>query len=407
MNPKAQSPALDLPWIAVPLALVGGFLLWEGLDKSVPYSALHGTIILAVGIAVWFQQAWARIIGAAYFALIACAKLYEQSSTEFTLPQMLAVGGCASLGWAVWCWRESPRKGAARPLVSLVLLLRQARFLSDRAIARAAATAWGGEFLSGDVRERGNVVSGESPLFMIHAGTASYLVHNQDQTYFDGRENEITAIKDLSLRQVVIEHRAWIAVDLLESGREFKSAAQAYPKISRLLAELSGPDCVAVLCPETGFICAYDENIDEKLRSADPLKTLKATEAPPPPPITDDDPRIAVAVAEARRRWPEFLEAFNKQQPGQIFSIRAVVPLKTAGQTESIWVRVSQIDDQVIRGNVDSDPRNLDLKSGASVVVELKNLTDWAFTQGEKTTGLFTLKALQEPPTSSTPSVGK
>jgi hypothetical protein len=275
MNPKAQSPALDLPWIAIPLALVGGFLLWEGLNNSVPYSTLHGTIILGMGIAVWFEQWWARFIGVAYFAIIASAKLYEQYSTEFTVSQMLAVGGCASLGWALWFWRGSPEKRAGRPLVSLVLLLRQARFLSDRAIARAAATAWGGEFLAGDARERGNIVAGQSPLFMIRAGGASFLVHNQDQTYFDGRESEIAAIKDLSLRNAVAEHRAWIAVDLLESGREFK-IAEAYPKISRLLAELSGPDCVAVLCPETGFICAYDDDIDEKLRSADPLNSLKA-----------------------------------------------------------------------------------------------------------------------------------
>lgn len=400
MNPKAESPALDLPWIAVPLAMVGAFLLWEGLNNSLPYNALHGTIILGMGIAVWFQQPWARIIGAAYFAIIGSAKLYEQYSTEFTVSQMLAVGGCATLGSALWFWRDSPDKRAGRPLVSLVLLLRQPRFLSDRAISRAAVTAWGGEFLPGDPRHRGNVVAGQTPLFMIRAGTASYLVHNQDQTYFEGRESEITAINDLTLRNAVAEHRAWIAVDLLESGREFKKIADAYPKIGRLLAEFSGPDCVALLCPETGFICAYDDDIDDKLRSADPLATLKQAQQPSPPAINEDDPRLVAAVAEARQRWPEFLTAFAKRQADQIFSIRAALPVKTSGKTEPIWVRVSQIDDQTIHGHLDSDPLDLNLKSDVPVVVELQTLTDWAFTQDQKTTGLFTLKALHDSPKS-------
>src|SRR5436853_7446342 len=125
MNEKAPAPALDLPWIAVPLAMLGGFLLWEGLSKNVPYSALHGTIILALGIAVWFEQRWARVAGAAYFLIVAGGKVYEQAVTDFTLPQMLAVTGSTALGWRLWHWREAPAKGPRRPLVPIVLLLRR------------------------------------------------------------------------------------------------------------------------------------------------------------------------------------------------------------------------------------------------------------------------------------------
>src|SRR2546430_13926312 len=129
MNEKAPAPALDLPWIAVPLALVGGFLLWEGLSKNVPYSALHGTIILAFGIAVWFEQRWARVSGAAYFLIVAGGKVYQQVVTDFTLPQMLAVAGCASLGWALWHWRGAPAKRGQPALVSIGLPLRPGRLI--------------------------------------------------------------------------------------------------------------------------------------------------------------------------------------------------------------------------------------------------------------------------------------
>src|SRR5437899_6569774 len=167
MNEKAPapSPGLDLPWIALPLAMVGGFLLWEGLSRNVSYSVLHGTIILALGIAVWFEQRWARVSGAAYFLILAGGKLYQQVVTDFTLPQMLAVGGCASLGWALWHWREAPSKAVKRPLVSIVLLLRQARFMNTKAVARAVAAAWGCQFVAGGPGDNGNSGAGETPLF--------------------------------------------------------------------------------------------------------------------------------------------------------------------------------------------------------------------------------------------------
>jgi hypothetical protein len=285
MNEKAESPILDLPWIAVPLAMVGAFLLWDGLSKSVPYMALHGTIILAMGIAVWFQQPWARLGGAAYFALVAATKVYQQFTSDFTTTQMLAVGGCASLAWALWHWREIPSGAARRPLVSIVLLLRQSRFINNKAIARAAAAAWGGEFLPGAAGDSGNVVAGESPLFMIRSGTASYLVHNQNESYFDSKD-DLAKIKEINVREAVAEHRAWIAVDLLDPGKENKNRSEAYPKIGRLVAELAGPDCVAIVCPETASISVYDDTVEEKLRSPDPLNALRQT---PDVPIVEPD----------------------------------------------------------------------------------------------------------------------
>src|SRR5258706_2598799 len=159
MNEKAQTPTLELPWIAVPLALVGGFLLWQGLAKSIPHVALHGTIILAIGIAVWFGQLWGRLIGAIYFAIIAGLKLYEQAATDFSLTQMLAVGGSACLAWALWHWSDPPMRGRKRPLVSIVLLLRQARLLNEKVLARAAEAACGGDLVGRGPGEPKNLVA--------------------------------------------------------------------------------------------------------------------------------------------------------------------------------------------------------------------------------------------------------
>jgi len=395
MEEKAQSsPTLDLPWIAVPLAMVGAFLLWEGLSKSVPYSALHGTIILAVGIAVWFQQPWARLAGALYFALVAGGKLYQQYTSDFTAPQMLAVGGCLSLCWALWHWTDLPRHGPKRPLVSIVLLLRQPRFLSNTAVARATTVAWGEQFVAGDADQKGNIIAGESPLFLVRTAKASYLVHNQNQSYFDNVKDDLAQITELRVRNAVAEHAGWIAVDLLDGSKRFKTQAEAYPLIGRLVAELTGPDCVAVLCPETGFVCVFDDTVDEKLRSADPLKALQETEHVPVIGVPVDDPRMTAAVAEARQRWPEFLKAFGQRQPGETFAVKA--PITSNGHTEFIWLQVTNLDDELIHGHLDNDPVNLPVKCGDAVTVPIKDLNDWAFTRGETTTGLFTLKVIQQ-----------
>ena len=394
MNEKAQTPALDLPWIAVPLVLVGSFLLWEGLAKNLPHNALHGTIILAIGISVWFQQGWARLIGAAYFAVVAGLKLYQQTTTEFSLPQMLAAGGCVCLVWALWQWRDAPIRRNKRPLVSIVLLLRQPRFINDKTLARAAQAAWGGEFTTGEPGAEKNFVAGETPLFMIRAGGAAFLIHNQNQSYFDNHDKVISETSELRLRTALSEHAAWLAVDLLDGGHDFKKASEAYPKIAKLVAELSGPDCVAVLCPETGFVSVYDDTVEDKLRSADPLQALADGGQIPVIGIADDDPRMAAAVAEARQRWPEFLSAFSHRQPGQTFAIKA--PVTKAGQTEFIWLQVSQIEGDNITGQLDNDPVNPDLKCGDVVTIQLQDLNDWAFTDGDKSTGFFTLKVIQE-----------
>src|SRR4051812_6371295 len=392
MNNKPPNPGLELPWIAVPLALVGGFLLWQGITTSVPFIALHGTIILAVGIAVWFQQPIGRIAGAVYFAFVAAGKFYQQIVGDVTLPETLVAAGCASLAWALWRWREIPASASKKPLVSIVLLLRQGRFLNDKAVARAAAAAWGGEFSPGDPRQDGNIVAGESPLFVIRAGKDSYLIHNQNQPYFD--DPKACEVNELRLRSALTEHRAWIAVDVLDADNKKQKPREAYQKIGRLVAELAGPDCVAVLCPETGFVCLFDDSIEGKLRSEDPLKALQESEQIPVIAVPDGDPRMVAAVQEARTRWPEFVKAFRLRQPGQTFAVKA--PISKGGRTEFIWLQVNEINGESISGKLDNDPVDLDLRCGDTVIVTLNELNDWAFSEGEQMTGLFTLKVIQQ-----------
>src|SRR6185436_5379218 len=137
-----------------------------------------------------------------------------------------------------------------------------------------------------------NFVAGETPLFMIRAGRAAFLVHNQSQSYFSDHEKVVSETNELRLRTALAEHNAWMAVDLLDGGNSFAKPGEAYGQIGKLVAELAGPDCAAVLFPETGFAAVYDDSVEEKLRSADTLQSLAEGAQIPVVGVPEDDPRM-------------------------------------------------------------------------------------------------------------------
>src|SRR5688572_267015 len=56
--------------------------------------------------------------------------------------------------------------------------------------------------------------------------------------------------------------------------------------------------------------------------------------------VTDpgDDPRFKAAEAEAMRRWPEFVAAFNKQEPNVAYAVKA--KFTDGDASEWMWVQV-------------------------------------------------------------------
>ena len=50
-----------------------------------------------------------------------------------------------------------------------------------------------------------------------------------------------------------------------------------------------------------------------------------------------DDPGLVAAAAEAKRRWPEFVAAFNEHRPGRKCAVKYAAPIKGGGD-EQIWI---------------------------------------------------------------------
>jgi uncharacterized protein YegJ (DUF2314 family) len=302
---------------------------------------------------------------------------------------VFVVGGVAVCVAGAALWRRRVRE--QKPLISLVLLLRHARGLNRKMLAENAKAAWRAEFGTDENEGVSSYVAGESPVFFVSYDRVVYMVHNHHAPYFDDSEKVAAAVNELRLSSAIREHTAWMAVDFM-GGERIANAAEAYPEIAKLVAELGGPDCVAIFCPETGAINLYDSSLEEKLRGPDPLSAVTEPLFAPVVSIAEDDPRMVAAVAEAQQRWPEFVEAFENRR-GQNFAIKA--PVTKGGQKEFIWITVNRIEGNLIHGTLDNDPLNPDLKAGDAIKVPLQELNDWAYSVGENSVGPFTLKVLQ------------
>lgn len=72
--------------------------------------------------------------------------------------------------------------------------------------------------------------------------------------------------------------------------------------------------------------------------------------------VHETDPEMNAAIAEARRRWLEFVAAFAARKEGDSFL--AKYPFTTTeGPLEHIWLVVTEITpDQQVIGNINNEP---------------------------------------------------
>ena len=68
-----------------------------------------------------------------------------------------------------------------------------------------------------------------------------------------------------------------------------------------------------------------------------------------------DDPGLVAAAAEAKRRWPEFVAAFNEHRPGRKCAVKYAAPIKGGGD-EQIWIMVTTLGSGTISGTLGNAP---------------------------------------------------
>ncbi len=293
-----------------------------------------------------------------------------------------------------WSWLMSlfvRKRRPAKRIVSLVLLLREERYLDPVILRKLASNAFDMEFEDSDDAENFVVMVQDDVNYMIKAHGQMFLVNNYARPYIEDVEEVSEEIQELRLRQAVREHRAWMSVDRF--GPAHMSEDASFHWIGRLLAELIDNDCTAIFCPGNSRGCVYDSDLDEVLRGPDPLQIFEANHRPPVLEISESDPLMMRAVQEARERWPEFVAAFEERQAGDVFAVKA--PLSDGDMTEFMWLSVGAIENNIIFGRLDNDPVSIGrIKSGDRVRVAVDDLNDWLYTSGSQQHGGFTVAVL-------------
>jgi uncharacterized protein YegJ (DUF2314 family) len=392
---KLSPPGGQKTWLASVLLAVGVYSATRSfLDHNVLFGII-GLLHAFCGVGLWFQQRWARWATVVLILGVAGFSGYLLVTKSFALTKLILLLGGLYIAWQVWkefAPDKLAREDDCQPMISLVLLLRQPRYLEASILAHIVSSAWGGNYASIEDEESTRFVVGESPLFMVQSPEGMFIVHNFDRQYFDNTDAVVADLTELRTRKAVEEHQAWLAVDLISPHDQKASAESLYPQIAKLIAELAGADCLAILQPETGKINVWDQSLEETLRGPNALEHFAEPADPPVVQIDGEDPRMQAAVDEARSRWPEFVDAFKKKD-GENFSIKA--PITVDECTEFIWVVVDGLEPEYIHGTLGNDPVNLgNLKLGDRVEVPLKDLNDWVYMRDDKPVGLFTSKVL-------------
>ena len=374
------------------------------LVKTIPSGdALFLTLSIAligVGIGKGMKKRWGGWLELAF--MLSCFLMLPILWHRFSHLAWFAM--VAGLCWSVWStWQEikawsddddaDDEENDNKPIISLVLLLSKPRYLEDTVLAHIVESAWGGNYTEGDEEKRDGFVVSSGPINLVKSPMGMFVVHNVPAPYWSEPDEVAASHPDLRIRKIILEHQAWLSVDLMGSDDDDPQHAASYAVIVRLLNELADDTVLGIYRPETHRISEWNEEVQtELLRPRGEEKFFEAGNGPVIP-VAADDPEMIAAIAEARARWPEFIAAYGKRSKDDPFSIKA--PVTVDERTEHIWITVVGLEPNYVHGTLANEPVDLgELKLGSRVEVPVADVEDWAYKVGEEFEGLFTPKVV-------------
>jgi uncharacterized protein YegJ (DUF2314 family) len=278
--------------------------------------------------------------------------------------------------------RRKPASGSAPE--SIVLFLKQPREIDSHLLAEILSQEAGTDVeaiaVNSDDSSAENFVMGAPPRFVIRVNAAMFMFYSVAQRYTE------RSPEDPELRRAVAQHNAWVSMDFMDKRQATRENRRL---VGHVLAHFADSNCAALYFPPTNTLAVYSEDALAALRSDDPIAgVFGVTDDSWVPSVDDDDPRLKAAESEARRRFPEFEEAFRKKA-GTRFMVKSVVA--SGGHAEHIWIEVEQILPEEVTGRLANEPNALaGLKMGSSVRVDRGKVEDWVFFKGDVQVGGFT-----------------
>lgn len=393
----------------------GWYLVARTTGDLALWCVFAGFAIVIVGLLLRAQ--WARKLGLALMIWMFVGKIYGLISREFTWNKLIQAGAYGFIGYGLWkkpdngiiddfteddtedAKADSPQD--AKPIISLVHLRSQQRYLEAPVLANALSEAWGLNIVggeSGDVDSADGFVAGESHMFIVMVNKPSFamfLVHNRDINYFDEPDEVASNVPNLRFAEIIRDHGSWLAVDLMQVEESKLAEEEAYRLIGKAISTLADDDVMAILCPQHNFFNLWSASLEEILCGDSPLDALRKEVKAPVYGVPDGD-TIERAISEARSRWPEFVTIFKNRKPDDDRFIVKAPFTGDEGQVEHMWMEVFGLEPEYVHGYLMNDPiHTTKLKKGSQVEVAVADISDWICPDAEDNPlGNFTHQAV-------------
>ncbi|MEZ0274606.1 MAG: DUF2314 domain-containing protein [Roseimicrobium sp.] len=393
--------------------LLAGLAFAFGITSVLPGRGWTlGLVALAIAaiVGLCLRKTWAQKLASVLLAASAVFGLYVMVTKGVSARRVLNVAVAAYVAWGVLKrpyegffdddgGRDDPAKEKdEKPLISLVHLRSSQRYLEPAILAQALSDAWGlrlvarqdGDDDSSD--DSDGFVGGDDPIYFVvttKPAMAMFTVHNHEQQYFGDAEDLAAKVPNLRFATIIREHSAWLAIDLMDGITAPQMRDRAYQMIGKGISALADDDTLALLCPQHNYFNLWSEELEKNLCGPNPLSAFKE-EVKAPVIGVQNSSTMEEAIAEARRRWPEFVEAFKARDPNDTrFIVKAA--FITGEDTEHMWMEVFGVEPEYVHGHLVNEPiHHPTLKRGSQVEVPVSDISDWVFAKDDEPVGNFT-----------------
>ena len=203
------------------------------------------------------------------------------------------------------------------------------------------------------------------------------------------------------LRHAVRIHRTMLDVrGALRPADDNALAAQLRLVAKVTAALLDDRNSLAISFSLEPRLFVVDSLTRDALRAENPVKAMiEGGEHPPVVPIAADDPLMLAAIAEARRRWPEFVSTFaaagKPSADARKFSVKFAA--REGEIVEHLWLTVTEIDGDKVRGTVGNRPVQVKgFELDKAVEIRAADVEDWLCFGDAKVDGGFTVKVVSK-----------
>lgn len=267
-------------------------------------------------------------------------------------------------------------------IVALVLLLSTPRFLDRTPVLSAIERATGRRLGADELREEA------ASYYRLSLDGFELTLCSAPQPYIPDPEKFSEQFQELRLRDAVARHTGCILIDVWKAPPGMKRE-DAIPTMGKILAEFFDDTALSVYSRVSHRHNVVDEELGRLFQEGKADEAMATMTFGGISQADAEDPKMVAAIAEARRRWPEFVAAWQSTEDRGTFIVKA--PFTDGVHTEHMWVTPTQIEESQITGILMNQPFQLPRpREGDEVTFATEGLTDWMMVQDDEVVGAFT-----------------